>query len=102
MIRRISAQLCLGVLLGVTAMQLSGCGATIKPDGAAQSVVDIVSEQTGFRPTDVSCPSGVDAKVGGEFTCHFTGPEGKPYTADMKITKVDGERVEFDTKTHPS
>lgn len=67
---------------------------TIKPEGAAQSVTDIVSQQTGFKPTDVKCPDGVDAKVGQEFDCHFTGPEG-PYTAHLKVTKVDGDDVEF-------
>ncbi|MBW0013075.1 DUF4333 domain-containing protein [Mycobacterium sp.] len=75
---------------------------TVKPEGAAQSVVDVVSGQTGFRPTDVNCPSGVEAKVGQEFDCHFTGPEGKPYTAHMRITKVDGEQVTFDVRSRPS
>lgn len=100
--RRTGARLGLGALAAVMAVHLAGCGSTIKPEGAAQTVVDVVSRQTGFHPADVTCPSGVDAKVGGEFTCHFTGPEGKPYTADMRITKVDGERVEFDVRTHPS
>ena len=87
-----------------TAVLLTACHAkaTVKPDGAAQSVVDVVSSQTGFRPTDVHCPSGVEAKVGQEFDCHFTGPEGKQYTAHMRITKVDGERVEFDVRSRPS
>jgi hypothetical protein len=90
------------VLIGSLAMVLAGCGSTIKPDGAAQSVVDLVSKQTGFKPTDVKCPSGVDAQVGKEFQCHFTGPEGKDYTADMKVTKVDGDDVQFYIKTAPS
>ncbi|OBG18703.1 DUF4333 domain-containing protein [Mycobacterium sp. 852002-51057_SCH5723018] len=90
-------------ILAVSAV-LAGCDAksTVKPDGAAQSVVDVVSSQTGFRPTDVHCPSGVQAKVGQEFDCHFTGPEGKPYTAHMRILKVDGERVDFDVRSRPS
>jgi uncharacterized protein YndB with AHSA1/START domain len=50
----------------------------------------------------VKCPSGVDAKVGKEFECHFTGPEGKDYTAQMKVTKVEGDNVEFYIKTAPS
>ena len=88
----------------VTLFALTACGVkpTVKPAGAAQSVVDIVSSSTGFRPTDVSCPSGVPAKVGNEFDCHFTGPEGKPYTAHMRITKVDGERVDFDVLSRPT
>jgi hypothetical protein len=90
------------VLIGAVALQLAGCSKpTIKPEGAAKSVTDLVSQQTGFKPTDVSCPSGVEAKVGVEFDCHFTGPEG-PYTAHMKVTKVDGSDVVFDIKTYRS
>jgi hypothetical protein len=82
---------------------LAGCGKTvIKPEGAAQSVTNLVSKQTGFHPTDVSCPSGVDAKVGVEFECHFTGPEKKPYTAFMRIMSVHGARVVFHIRTRPS
>jgi Domain of unknown function (DUF4333) len=99
---------CLGaaVLVGAVALQLTGCSATVKtntvrPERAAQAVTELVSQKTGFNPTDVTCPSGVEAKVGVEFQCHFTGPEG-PYTADVKITKVNGEDLEWDIKTHRS
>ena len=84
------------------AMVLAGCGSTIKPEGAAQSVTGLVSKQTGFKPEDVKCPSGVDAEVGKEFECQFTGPEGAEYTAQMKVTKVEGDDVEFYIKTAPS
>ncbi len=93
-----------GVVIGLMAVSSPACSGkpTVKPEGAAQSVVEVVSKQTGFRPADVSCPSGVEAKVGVQFDCHFTGPEGKPYTAHMKITKVDGETVLFDVRSRPS
>jgi hypothetical protein len=82
---------------------LTACGeSTVKPDGAEQSVVDVVSRKTGFHPTDVSCPSGVEAKVGGTFECHFTGPEGRPYTAKMRILEVEDERVLFQVDSRPS
>ena len=81
---------------------LGGCGSTINPDGAAKSVVDVVSTQTKFKPKDVTCPSGVDAEVGAEFDCKFTGPEGKEYTAHMKVTKVEGDNVEFYVRSKPS
>jgi len=90
------------VLVASLTLTLAGCGSTIKPEGAAQSVVDLVSKQTGFKPNDVKCPSGVDAEVGKEFECHFTGPEGKEYTAKMKVTKVQGDDVEFYIKTAPT
>jgi hypothetical protein len=98
----IGARFAAGALIALLA--LTGCSSktTAKPEGAAKSVVDVVSGQTGFHPTDVSCPSGVEAKVGQEFDCHFTGPEGKPYTAHMRITKVDGQEVDFDVKSRPS
>ena len=87
------------VLLVSLAALLAGCGkTTIKPEGAEQVVVDVVSSKTGFRPTDVRCPSGVEAKVGVTFDCTFTGPEG-PYTADMRVTKVEGERVLFSVRS---
>lgn len=103
-IRSAGVRVVTGILVGLVALQPTGCSskATVKPDGAAQSVVDVVSRQTGFHPSDVHCPSGVEAKVGGQFDCHFTGPEGKAYVANMSITKVDGERVEFQVNTHPS
>lgn len=90
------------LLILVSAVLLTACGeSTIKADGAEQSVVDVVSRETDFRPTDVSCPSDVKAEVGGVFECQFTGPEGRPYTARMKILKVDGERVVFQVNSQP-
>ncbi|WP_205873151.1 DUF4333 domain-containing protein [Mycobacterium camsae] len=96
-------RLAAAALAGLSALSLSACGKpTVKPEGAAQSVIDVVSKQTGFRPTEVNCPSGVEAKVGQQFDCHFTGPEGTPYTAHMRVTKVDGETVLFDVNSRPS
>ena len=89
-------------LLILFGAMIAACGEnTIKPDGAERVVVNVVSEKTGFRPTDVRCPSGVDARVGVTFECHFTGPEG-PYTADMKVTEVEGERVLFSVRSRRS
>jgi hypothetical protein len=90
------------ILAVLSVLFLSGCGSKINPDGAAKSVVDVVSKQTKFKPTDVSCPSGVDAEVGTEFDCKFTGPEGKEYTAHMKVTKIEGDNVEFYVESKPS
>ena len=99
MTRTLAIRFGAAVLIGSAALQLAACGSsTIKPDVAAQSVVDLVSEKTDFKPTDVKCPDGVEAKVGGVFDCTFTGPDGD-YLAHMKIDKIDGEQVLFDIKT---
>jgi hypothetical protein len=82
---------------------LSACGgpAAIDPAATASYVADVVSQQTGFRPVDVRCPTGIAATPGGRFDCHFTGPEG-PYTAYLRIVKVQGRRVVFRLDTRPS
>jgi hypothetical protein len=72
---------------------LTGCGVgTIRAHATEQTLADFVSKQTGFRPTDVRCPSGIPAKAGSTFECHFTGPDG-PYVAHVRITSVHGQRA---------
>jgi len=82
---------------------LSACGgpAAIDPAATASTVDRFVFGQTGFRPVDVRCPSGIPATAGGRFTCHFTGPEG-PYTAYLRIVNVHGRRVLYQIDTRPS
>jgi hypothetical protein len=84
-------------LVGLALLFPVGCVdlGTVDRDTAAQSVADVVFSRTGFRPNDVRCPSGVDAKVGTKFDCRFTGRDGQPTSAHMQITKV-GDHVDFD------
>ena len=78
---------------------LAACGgSTILPKPTAQTVAHAVQRRFGFAPTDVTCPSGVPAKVGGQFQCHFTGPDG-PYVAYMRIASVHGPRVIYSIQT---
>lgn len=86
------------LVLGAVGLQLTACSSSIQPDGAAQAVVDLVSQKTDFKPTDVKCPDGIEAKVGGTFDCKFTGPDGN-YVAHMKIEKIEGKQVLFDINT---
>jgi hypothetical protein len=102
MTRTLGIRVGAGLFIGAAALSLAACSATIKPEGAAQSIVDLVSKQTDFTPTDVTCPDDVKADVGVEFECTFTGPEDTPYVAHMKIVKVEGEQVVFDIKTEPT
>jgi hypothetical protein len=86
-----------------TAVLLSACGghSQIVPAATANYIDGVVFRQTGFRPADTRCPSGVPAVPGGRLRCHFTGPEG-PYTAYLRIVKVNGRRVIFQLDTQPS
>jgi hypothetical protein len=78
---------------------VAACGQSVILQQPTERVVtSFVFDHTGFRPHDVSCPSGVPAKVGRTFQCHFTGPDGK-YTAHMTITGVNGSRVDYEIQT---
>jgi hypothetical protein len=89
------------IFVASLALVVAGCGSTIRPEGAAKSVTDFVKRETGFTPKDVTCPDGVAAEVGVEFDCHFTGPDGD-YTARVKVTKVEGDDLEFLIETKRS
>ena len=87
------------LLLVPLALSLAGCGQSVilaKP--TEQVVTKFVFQRTGFHPDNVSCPSGVAAKAGGTFQCHFTGPDGN-YTAYLLIKSVTGSRVEYQITT---
>ncbi|MDQ6841728.1 MAG: DUF4333 domain-containing protein [Actinomycetota bacterium] len=65
---------------------------------AERTIAQFVLSRTGIRATDIDCPSGVPAKSGGSFQCHFTAPDGK-YVANMLIRAVHGQRVDFFVRT---
>jgi hypothetical protein len=81
--------------IGVVVAGLIGCGKRIDAESAEKSVTDFVSQNTEFTPDDVTCPSGTDAKVGVEFDCTFTGPDGE-HVAHLKIIMVEGSNVEYE------
>jgi hypothetical protein len=90
------------VIAGIVplAALMAGCGKLeVIPSGAEQTIRQAILRDRGVRITNVSCPSGVSAKVGVTFDCHFVGPHGIKYTAHMLITSVHGHRVGFDIRT---
>ena len=93
LIRTAIPLVCLPVLL-------AACGqrSVILAAPTEQVVAGFVYQHTGFRPSDVRCPSGVPAKAQGRFQCHFTGPDGT-YTAYMVIASVHGQRVDYNIQT---
>jgi hypothetical protein len=98
MIRTRGARIGAALFIGVAVLGLSGCSKVVDADSAQKSVTEFVAQKTEFTPNDVKCPSDTDAKVGVEFDCTFTGPDGD-YVAHLKITKVDGSDVEYDVET---
>jgi hypothetical protein len=101
MIRRSVLKRLLPVAAGVALLSACGSQHAIDPGATASYVGDVVFQQTGFRPVDIRCPSGIAATAGARLKCHFTGPEG-PYTAYLRIVKVKGRHVAFQLDTQPS
>lgn len=89
------------IVFSVTLLSACGGHSAIDPTATASYVGDVVFQQTGFRPADIRCPRGIPATADGRFGCHFTGPEG-PYTAYLRIVKVNGSRVAYRLETQPS
>ena len=88
-------------MLAAAACALTACGqSTIRRDKAQQEIASFVYSQTGVRISDVSCPSGVPAKAGGTYDCHFTAPDGR-YVAHVRITSVHGTDVRSNIDTEP-
>ena len=56
----------------------------------------------GFQAKRRQLPVGRGREGRVEFDCKFTGPEGKEYTAHMKVTRVEGDDVEFYVESKPS
>jgi Domain of unknown function (DUF4333) len=82
------------VLTAGIACLMAGCGdKVIIKSKAEQTVARFLRINTGFNPTDLTCPSGVAAKVGKTYDCHFTGPDGK-YVAHVRIAAVHGNDVD--------
>jgi hypothetical protein len=85
-------------LVSAAALQLTGCAkgtAQIVPANAAELISQQVQSKSGFTPTAVNCPSGIEAKVGAQFACTFAGPSGN-YAIRMKVTNVNGGDVDYD------
>jgi hypothetical protein len=86
-----------------TAALVAGCGKLeVIPSGAEKVVHEFELNKTGAHVKNVNCPSGISAKVGVTFDCHFNVPDGTKYTAHMRITKVKGTSVDFFVNSFPS
>ena len=86
-------------VLAVVAVAVPACTPSyykVRPEDAAQAIVDIIGEQNDYElnVADVRCPEDIEATVGLEFDCHFTG-RGGDYVAHMKIQKAEGDKVLF-------
>jgi hypothetical protein len=89
-----------GIVVGL-GLLLAGCGTLeVIPSGAEQVISRLVRSHTGLSISHVTCPSGIEAKAGKAFDCHFVA-QGQTYVAHMHIRKVVGTAVYYQVTTAP-
>jgi hypothetical protein len=86
-------------------MLLAGCSASgnvekSEPKMSANKVAALVSEKlastTGRPKPDISCPEDLVGKVGTTMRCKLTANDGSTLGVTVKVTSVDGDRINFD------
>jgi hypothetical protein len=89
----------LGLIAGTPLLLvgLTACGSDpVTADQAAESVAEVVEEETGVRP-EVACSEVLEAEVGATARCTLTpGDDPTEYRVTLTVTSVDGDDVRFD------
>ncbi|QIJ63788.1 DUF4333 domain-containing protein [Streptomyces sp. JB150] len=86
---------------------LVGCSASVgagdgEPKLSSGKLADTVAEKlaatTGQPKPDVACPEDLTGKVGTTTRCTLTADDGSTLGVTVKVTSVDGDRIDFDIK----
>lgn len=91
-------------IIGVLAVALliAACGKLVIIQDKTQTLIkNFVQSHAGVTATDVHCPSGVAAKKGNTFDCHFTA-DGQKFVAHLHILRIKGDSVFYNIQTAPS
>jgi hypothetical protein len=89
---------------GAVALMAAGVGACSFSFGTSHSVSksDVEGQISGkfpdsggTKPSSVTCPGDLDAKVGAKMTCSMKVKD-QPYLVDVTVTSVNGNDVKFD------
>ncbi|MEV5613221.1 DUF4333 domain-containing protein [Streptomyces sp. NPDC052225] len=84
---------------------LVGCSGSVSvgstdPKVSKGKLADTVAEQlaktTGQPKPDVTCPEDLEGKVGNTTRCTLTASDGSTLGINVKVSEVDGKKVNFD------
>ncbi|GAQ58425.1 DUF4333 domain-containing protein [Streptomyces acidiscabies] len=92
--------------LAATALLLTACSASVevgnKSKMSSGKLADVVAkrlaETTGQPKPHITCPEDLKAKVGTTTRCTLTASDGSTLGVSVKVTSVDGDRINFDIK----
>ncbi|MFD8374449.1 DUF4333 domain-containing protein [Streptomyces sp. NPDC059688] len=86
---------------------LVGCSASVhaekstpklSADKLATTVAEKLAASTGQPKPNVTCPEDLAGKVGNTTRCKLTANDGSTLGVTVKVSSVDGDRINFDIK----
>jgi hypothetical protein len=91
------------LLVGCSAeVSLSRTEPSVPKDEVANTAAEELAAQTGQPKPDITCPEDLTGKVGATLRCTLTGTDGVTIGVTVKVTSVDGDRVDFSAKVDDS
>lgn len=83
-------------LAGLT-IAAAACGdATVEKAEVEKQAREGLTKSVGKQAPPATCPGDLDAEVGATARCHMDFPDGKRLGITLKVTSVDGSKVNFD------
>ncbi|OEU86567.1 hypothetical protein DB35_22905 [Streptomyces abyssalis] len=89
-----------GLAAAAAGALLVGCSSEAKmpKDKVADTVAEKLAAQTGQPKPDVTCPEDLVGKVGTSMRCKLTASDGSSLGVTVKVTSVDGDKINYDIK----
>lgn len=96
MMNIVSAKYVLSSLLAASLLALTACGeAEVKKEDVEKIAMAELTTKVGKPSPQITCPSGLKAKVGTTLTCGMP-IDGKVHDVNLKVTNVDNGTAHFD------
>lgn len=94
----IVAVLCTVAALSACSVTVGSADKTVDRAKLEQKVSQTLAEKTGQTPKSVTCPDALKAKVDAITRCTLTADDGSQIGANVTVTSVNGDDVNFDIK----
>ena len=70
----------------------------LSSDKLADTVAEKLASTTGQPKPDITCPEDLAGKVGTTTRCTLTAKDGSTLGVSVKVTSVEGKKINFDIK----
>ena len=84
----------------VAGLALSGCSKKVAEDALEEEIATRLEDRGVVTPTAVDCPGDLTSKKDEQIACDVESSGGSG-EAQVTVTQVDGDRVDFDINYEP-